>query len=223
MSDFILYIGNKTYSSWSWRGWLACKIAGISFVEKTIPLQEAGFKEAILKISPSGRVPTLHHGRVAVWESLAIAEYLAELRPEAGIWPAETTARAHARVISAEMHAGFAELRTAMWMNIRRRFPGKRRTPGALADIARIAELWRETRAAFGQGGPFLFGRRFNFADAMYTPVVARFVTWEPELPADAKAYVEAVWAQPWVREWCADAAAEPWTIARDEDPDRPH
>lgn len=219
MNEFTLYIGNKAYSSWSLRGWLACKIAGIAFTETVIPLDTSATRPDIRKASPAGLVPILKHGDVTVWETLAIGEYLAELRPKAGLWPADRAARSVARSISAEMHAGFRDMRQAMWMNMRRKFPGKGRTPGALADIARIAEIWRTTRAAHGAGGPFLFGAEFCFADAMYAPVVSRFTTWEPNLPADAIAYVAAVSGHPFMKEWIAGAAAETWVIEKYETP----
>jgi glutathione S-transferase len=219
MSDFTLYIGNKAYSSWSLRGWLACKIAGISFREVVIPLDLPTTQPDIRKTSPAGLVPILQHGDVTVWESLAIGEYLAELYPDSGLWPADRKARSVARSISAEMHAGFRDLRQAMWMNMRRSFAGKGRTPGALANIARIAEIWRTTRAAHGAGGPFLFGAKFGFADAMYAPVVSRFTTWAPELPADAAAYVAAVSNHPFMKDWIAAARAEPWDIAKYDTP----
>lgn len=223
MAEFTLYIGNKAYSSWSLRGWLACKIAGIAFEEAIHNMASDDWPAWVRGISPSAKVPVLRHripgGERLIWESLAIIEYLAELRPQAGLWPADVAARAHARVVSAEMHAGFVELRRAMWMNIRRRFPGKGRTPGALADVARIAALWRETRARFGAGGPFLFGSKLTGADAMYAPVVTRFVTWAPELPSDASAYVAAVWDHPFMVEWRRAADAEPWTNPKYETP----
>ncbi|MGQ0661978.1 MAG: glutathione S-transferase family protein [Pseudomonadota bacterium] len=216
MAEFTLYIGNKAYSSWSLRGWLACKLVGIAFEEVMIPLSRPETAAALAKLSPSGRVPVLRHGEIVLWETTAIAEYLAELRPQAGLWPAEAAARAHARAISAEMHAGFAELRKNMWMNVRRKFPGKGRTSGALADIARVVEIWRTARRAYGRAGPYLFGR-FTLADCMYAPVATRFVTWEPELPADASAYVEAIWTHPLIEEWRAGATAEPWAIEKYE------
>jgi glutathione S-transferase len=219
MADFTLYIGNKAYSSWSLRGWLACRLAGIAFDEAVIPLSRPDTAAAIRKHSPSGKVPALRHGRTLVWESLAIGEYLHDLAPKAGLWPDDPAARAQARSIAAEMHAGFAPLRQAMWMNTRRRFPGKGRTPEALANIERICAIWGETRTRFGGRGPFLFGRRFNLADAMYAPVVARFVTWEPKLPAKAKAYVAAVWDQPFMQEWRLAAEAESWVIDKYETP----
>lgn len=219
MADITLYIGNKAYSSWSLRGWFACKIAGIDFDEAIHDLYSPDWQTWARPKSPTGKVPALHHQGRVVWESLAIIEYLAELRPEAGLWPTDAAARAHARAIAAEMHAGFVELRRAMWMNVRRRFPGKGRTPGALADIARITALWRDTRARFGSGGPFLFGAKLSGADAMYAPVVARFVTWAPELPADAASYVSAIWEHPFMVEWRTAADAEPWTNPKFETP----
>jgi glutathione S-transferase len=216
MAEFTLFIGNKTYSSWSLRGWLACRLGGLAFEEVVIPLA-GGTTPAIAKHSPSGRVPLLRHGDLLVWESLAIGEYVHELAPKAGLWPDDRAARAHARAIASEMHAGFADLRRAMWMNTRRRFPGKGRTPGALADIERICAIWRDTRARYGAGGTFLFGKALTMADAMYAPVVSRFITWEPELPADANAYVAAVWEHPLLQEWRRGADAEPaaWALPK--------
>ena len=218
MADFTLYIGNKAYSSWSLRGWLACRLAGIGFDEVVIPLA-GGTTPAIAKHSPSGKVPLLRHGDLLVWESLAIGEYLHDLSPRAGLWPEDRAPRAHARAIAAEMHAGFADLRRAMWMNTRKRFPGKGRTPEALANIARICAIWRETRQRYGGGGPFLFGTAMTMADAMYAPVVSRFVTWEPALPDDAKDYVAAVWDYPLLQEWQRGADAESWVIEKYEVP----
>jgi glutathione S-transferase len=154
-----------------------------------------------------------------IWESLAIAEYCAELSP--GLWPAETRARAHARAISAEMHSGFRGLRQAMWMNLGAEFSsavaGRNRTPEALSDIARIEALWADTRARFGAGGPFLFGATFTIADVMYAPVVTRFLTWAPELTEASRAYVAAVRAHPLVDRWYREAEAEPaeWREAK--------
>lgn len=219
MAEFTLYLGNKAYSSWSLRGWLVCKLAGMPFDEAVHDMGAADWPQWVGSISPSAKVPVLKHGERVIWESIAIAEYLTELFPKAALWPTDAGARAHARAIAAEMHAGFGELRKAMWMNTRRRFAGKGRTPGAIADIARITTIWRTTRERFGAGGPLLFGRSFTVADAMYAPVVSRFVTWEPELPDDAKAYVAAVWDHPLLREWRQAADAEPMTMARYETP----
>jgi len=219
MANAILTIGNKAYSSWSLRGWLMCKIAGLDFEENLHDMGAPDWKSWVAANSPSGKVPCLAIDGAVIWESLAIGEHLAEGNL-AAFYPADRIARAHARAIAGEMHAGFAELRKAMWMNVRRKFPGKWRNPGALGDIARIETVWSETRARFGAGGPYLFGAQFGLADAMYAPVCARFFTWEPDLSAESRAYADAVWTHPWMREWCAAAAAEPWTIARYEDPD---
>ena len=201
-----LVIGNKNYSSWSLRPWLAMKVAGIAFTEERIPLYGPGAKEKILAVSPAGKVPCLVDGDLRVWDSLAICEYLAEKHP--GLWPREPAARAVARSISAEMHSGFLQLRTHMSMNIRKRHPGKGRTPEVLAEIARITAMWAECRGSFGAQGPFLFGL-FSIADAMYAPVVLRFRTYEAELPPGCRAYSDAVLALPALQEWIAAAAAE--------------
>ncbi len=219
MSDYTLYIGNKAYSSWSLRGWLACKIAGIAFEEALIPLYQPESRARYLAFSPTGKVPCLHHGRRVIWESLAIGEYLAEQAPAKALWPRDGGARAWARSIATEMHGGFGELRKAMAMNVRRRFPGKGRTAGALADIARIVAIWQETRARFGAGGPYLFGAEINLADCMYAPVVARFWTWQPELPAPAQDDVAALWAHPLMRQWVDEASREPWVHEGYENP----
>jgi len=214
--SYTLYIGNKNYSSWSLRGWLALKLTGAPFREVKIQLRGT-FNPDNRSFSPSAMVPALHDGNVLVWDSLAIAEYLAERHR--GLWPDDPVARAWARSIATEMHGGFGELRKAMWMNVRRRFPGKGRTPGALADIARIEAIWTETRARFGAGGPYLFGPTLNLADCMYAPVVARFWTWAPPLAAPAQDYVDALWAHPLMREWVGDAAKEPWVYDGYETP----
>ena len=200
MADFTLVIGNKNYSSWSLRGWLMAKIAGIEFDEIVVPLDRPETQAAIRKHSPSGRVPVLLHRGLAVWESLAIAEYLNDLKPEAGLWPPSAAARAHARAISCEMHAGFMDLRNNMPMNIRASFPGKGMTPGVRADIERITGLWRDCRKRFAGAFPkddgFLFGT-FGAADAMFAPVVTRFKTYSVTLDSDADAYCAAVLAHP--------------------------
>jgi glutathione S-transferase len=213
MSDGVLYIGHKRYSSWSLRGWLAVKLAGLDVDVRVIRFERPGPTTAIAELSPNGLVPFLEHNGARVWESLAICDYCAELQP--ALWPADRAARAHARSISAEMHAGFRELRMAMWMNLGRDFSGLGRTPGALRDIARIEALWAETRARFGGGGPFLFGAAFGAADAMFAPVVARFLSWKPEVSFETTAYCAAVRAHELVAEWYDGAAAEPaeWLI----------
>ncbi len=220
MAEFTLVIGNKNYSSWSLRGWLMARIAGIEFDEIVIPLDRPETQTAIRKHSPSGKVPVLLHRGLAVWESLAIAEYLNDLKPEAGLWPPSAAARAHARAISTEMHAGFMDLRENMPMNIRASFPGKGMTPGVRADIERIAWIWRDTRkrfsTAFGQDDGFLFGR-FGAADAMFAPVATRFRTFSVTLDADAQAYCAAVLGHPAMKEWIDAAEHEPWLIDKYE------
>ncbi len=211
-----LYIGNKAYSSWSLRPWLAARVAGIPFEETIIPLYEEGSPERMRAVSPVGKVPVLHHGDVVVWESLAIVEYLAEQFPDRRLWPEDSSARAVARAVSSEMHAGFSALRTNMGMNVRRRLPGRGRAPGVAEDIARITALWADCRARFGAAGPFLFGH-FTIADAMFAPVVTRFETYVVELPAVARAYSSAVLALPAMKEWYAAAESEPWVIDRYE------
>ena len=206
MSEPTLVIGNKNYSSWSLRPWLAMKVAGIPFAEHRIPLYGPGSKDQILVYSPAGKVPCLADGDLRVWDSLSICEYLAEKHP--GLWPQDPAARALARSVSAEMHSGFANLRAKMSMNIRKRSPGLGRTPESMADVARIVSLWSDCRARYGKGGPFLFGA-FSIADAMYAPVVLRFRTYEVELPADCRAYSDAVLALPAMQDWIAAAMAE--------------
>ncbi len=206
MSGLKLVVGNKNYSSWSLRPWLAMKVTGIPFEEIRVPLYGPESKAKLLAFSPAGKVPCLMDGNLPVWDSLSILEYLAERHP--GLWPGDPAARAHARSISAEMHSGFANLRTHMSMNIRKRHPGKGRTPESLADVARIVSMWSDCRARHGKGGPFLFGA-FSAADAMYAPVVLRFRTYEVELPPDCRAYSEAILALSAMREWMAAAVEE--------------
>jgi glutathione S-transferase len=220
MAEFTLVIGNKNYSSWSLRGWLMARIAGIEFEEIVIPLDLPETQGAIRKHSPSGRVPVLLHRGLAVWESLAIAEYLNDLKPEAGLWPAAAAARAHARSISSEMHAGFADLRARMPMNIRASYPGKGMTPAVRADIERITGLWRDCRkrfsTAFDKDEGFLFGT-FGAADAMYAPVVTRLRTYGVKVDKDTDAYCTAVLAHPAMKDWLDSAKHEPWLIAEYE------
>jgi glutathione S-transferase len=216
MSMCTLIIGNRNYSSWSLRGWLATSQSGIDFETELVRLSEPGSHAALLSHSPAGRVPVLRHDERVVWDSLAIIEYLAELCPDAALWPADADARATARSIAAEMHAGFAALRTNMPMNLRKALPGKGRGPGVADDIARIGAIWREARGRFGQDGPFLFGR-YSAADAMYTPVAARFRTYGVALDPRCQAYADAVLDWPAFLAWQKEALEEPWIIPDDE------
>jgi glutathione S-transferase len=217
MPDGRLLIGNRRYSSWSLRGWLSVRLAGLDVEEVVLPMQP-GVTPAIADATPAGLVPYLEHRGARIWESLAIAEYCAEHAP--GLWPADRILRAHARAIAAEMHAGFRALRQAMPMNCGREFPGRGRTPECLADIVRIEAIWREARAASG-GRAFLFGDAFGLADAMYAPVVSRFLTWRPDLAEDTRGYVQAVRAHPLVARWVEAALAEPaaWLLEKYENP----
>ena len=220
MADFTLVIGNKNYSSWSLRGWLMARIAGIEFEEQLIPLDLPETQPAIRKHSPSGRLPVLLHRGLAVWESLAIGEYLNDLKPEAGLWPAAAAARAHARSISCEMLAGFAELRANMPMNIRASYPGKGLTPAVRGEIERITGLWRDCRKRFAGASAkddgFLFGA-ISAADAMYAPVVTRLRTYGVSVDSDTDAYCKSVLAYPPMKEWSDAAKNEPWLIAAAE------
>jgi glutathione S-transferase len=210
-----LVIGNKNYSSWSFRPWIALKTFDIAFEERLIPLYRPDSKEEILKVSPAGQVPVLLDGDMVVWESLAILQHLAERFPKVAVWPKEPTARAHAHAIAAEMHAGFAALRQHCPMNMR---CDKKRelTHEAIADVRRIEAMWTDCRARFGSRGGFLFGD-FCAADAMYAPVVSRFTSYHIGLGAAAEAYCGAVRALPaWV-EWHSAGVNEPWVIEENE------
>jgi glutathione S-transferase len=211
-----LYLGNARYSSWSLRGWLMVHLAGLPVEDVFVPLG-GGNTPAVKAVSPSGLVPFLEHNGAKIWESLAIAEYCAEFNP--ALWPAERIARAHARAIAAEMHAGFRALRIAMPMNLGRDYSGLGQNPESLADIARIQAIWEETRAAYGAGGPYLFGADFNAADAMFAPIVTRFITYAPPLSAVARDYCAAVRAHKLVAKWYELAAKEPasWQLEKYE------
>jgi glutathione S-transferase len=213
MSQYTLVIGNKNYSSWSLRPWLLMKHSGIPFEEVRVPLYIAGYKETLRKYTPSGKVPVLVDGGFTVWDSLAIAEYLAERYPERQLWPADSTQRAVARSISAEMHSGFAPLRSKMSMNCRGSFPGVGRTVEVAADIERIQRIWTDCRDRFGAIGPYLFGT-FTIADAMYAPVILRFKTYAVQLTAAARLYADAILALPALQEWIEAAKAETEVIA---------
>ena len=217
MSELTLVIGNKNYSSWSLRAWLALRNAGIPFTEKLMLLLGEHWKEAIAAVSPSGRVPVLLHGKRTIWETLAILEYAHELFPEARLWPTDREARAAARAVACEMHAGFTALRTSMPMNLRRTdLEGKGRGPGVAEDIDRVCEIWRECRGRYGAGGNFLFGD-FGAADAMFAPVVTRLDTYGVELDDVCAAYSRAVLTLPAFVEWRDSALREPWIVPEDE------
>jgi len=211
-----LLIGNKNYSSWSLRPWIAMKVAGISFEETVVPLYEPGSREHVLAVSPTGKVPALVEGDIHVWESLAILEYLAEQFPEAALWPDDRRPRAHARAIAAEMHAGFVALRRHCPMNMRRAMKARNLTAEVAADVRRIDALWTDCRARFEAGGPFLFGS-FGAADAMYAPVVSRFHSYAIEVGPAARRYMEAVMGLPAWTEWRAAALKEPWIMPANE------
>jgi glutathione S-transferase len=206
-----LYVGSKRYSSWSLRPYLALSQSGLAFDCKTILLDRDTTKAEIAKVSPTGRVPILHHDGLVVQDSLAICEYVAELAPDANLWPADRAARAKARAISAEMHAGFAALRGNMPMDACGDKRGQGHTADALADARRVQEIWREQLTK--HGGPFLFGV-FSIADAMYAPVATRFRTYGVDVDAPCRAYVDTIYALPAMRAWIADAAREPETRA---------
>lgn len=214
MDGLVLYIANKNYSSWSFRPWIALKAAGIAFEEVLIPFNDDASNPKFRDVSPTGRVPVLHHGSLQVWESLAIIEYVAELYPDAGIWPYDPADRAMARSISMEMLSGFRALRNACPMNMRRE---KRRIDtGAdvAADVARITDIWRTMRQR--SGGPFLFGA-FSAADAMFAPVVNRLDVYDFDLDAETLAYMKAVQSHPAWIEWKAAALQESWIVPADE------
>ena len=220
MSESTLYIGNKNYSSWSLRPWLALKQAGAEFKEVMIPLHRPETMDQLQRHTPSQRVPALTHGGSTVWESLSICEYAAELFPAARLWPQDRDIRAVARSAANEMHAGFDTLRTWLPMDIRSRLKIAGRTEKAAGDIARVTQIWRDCREKYGASGangpgPFLFGG-FTIADAMFAPVTTRFVTYGVALDSACAGYVEAVTALPAMQSWIAAAKAEPWTIVYD-------
>ena len=206
MAGLKLVIGNKNYSSWSMRPWVAMRASGIAFEETRVPLYQPASKTEILKYSPAGKVPVLIDDNVTVWDSLAILEYLADRFPGKQLWPAAPAQRAHARAVCAEMHSGFAALRANLCMNLRRTFTTHAQTPEVLADIARIRAIWTDCLSA--SGGPFLFGA-FGNADAMYAPVVTRFVTYSVAVDETLRRYMAAVRALPAVEEWYRAAALE--------------
>lgn len=210
---YVLYVGNKNYSSWSLRGWLAVKLSGAPFREVLVQLT-GNYNPANRAFSPTALVPALHDGDVHVWDTLAIAEYLAERH--AGMWPADPAARAWARSIAAEMHSGFSALRNEMAMCIRERVDVRPWSDGLAANIARVEEIWSESRRRFGRGGAFLCGA-YSLADCIYAPVAFRFRTYDVHPAGEAGAYLAALLAHPHVREWEAAALAETTVLAADE------
>ena len=211
---YTLYIANRNYSSWSLRGWLCARLSGAPFEAKLVQLGTGGPNPAYLTFSPTGLVPCLHDGDVVVWESLAIAEYLAERHP--GMWPADAKARAFARSMCAEMHAGFRDLRSDMTMCIRERVDVRPWSNDLVEDIERVFALWTEARRRFGAGGPYLFGT-WSIADAFFAPVAFRFQTYAVEPLDEAGAYWRRLLAHPHVREWESAALAETTVIEVDE------
>ncbi|MEN4917285.1 glutathione S-transferase family protein [Achromobacter spanius] len=218
---YTLIIGNKNYSSWSMRPWIALRAAGVPFTEQKVGLFTEEFAKRLGAVSPAGLVPVLLDGDFAVWDSLAICEYAAERHPDAGLWPQDAKARARARSLAAQMHSGFPALRQAMPMNIEADLPGIEFPEAAQQDISRMQAIWHDTRAEFGQGGPFLFGK-FSVADAFFAPVVSRFVTYGVAAAGPVRDYMDAVLALPAMQEWMRDARAEATFVAADE-PYRTH
>lgn len=216
-----LIIGNKAYSSWSLRGWLACKQSGLAFEEVTVPLYDEEWerrREGNEFAPSSGKVPILWDGDTVVWDSLAIIDFLADRVGRDRFWPEDEGARAMARSMAAEMHASFPTLRRECPMNVRRRMTLANPSAELVGDVGRVLELWAQARARYGSGGPYLFGT-FSAADIMYAPVVTRFVTYGFNLPPFARAYAEAVLEQPWMFEWIKAANEEEWVIEQYEAP----
>ena len=204
----VLTISSKNYSSWCLRGWLLCKMAGLAFGEKMVPVDDPSVRAELLLLSPSFLVPCLTHDGIAIWDTLAIGEYLNEIRPNAGLLPADRAARARCRAISGEMHSGFNNLRSALPMNLKAHHPGYKIWAGAQADIDHIATIWNSCLADYG--GPYLFGARPTMADAMYAPVVTRFLTYDVALDRACADYCQRIMALPEMIEWVAAAKAEP-------------
>jgi len=202
-----LTLSSKNYGSWSLRGWLLCKMAGLDFVERTLPADDAAVRAELLLLSPSFLVPRLEHDGARIWDTLAIAEYLAELNPQAGLLPTERKARAHCRSISGEMHSGFANLRAALPMNVKARHAGYKVFAGARPDIARINEIWTDCLETYG--GPFLFGQP-SMADAMYAPVCSRFRTYDVSVNKHCDAYRDMILKWDPMVEWIEAAMIEP-------------
>ncbi len=217
-----LVIANKLYSSWSLRPWLLMRQLGIPFDEVLIPLDQPDTRARILAHSPAGKVPILvEDDGLAVWETIAILERVAEVRPDLAVWPWDGAARAHARSIAAEMHAGFSALRSACPMNLGKRYAARDRGEAVARDVARVTAIWRDARERFGAGGSFLFGA-FGAADAMYAPVVTRLDTYAIPVDPVSRAYMDAILGLPAYRDWLEAALDEPWIVPYDEVDEEP-
>ena len=208
MAKAVLTISSKNYGAWALRGWLMAKLAGLEFTEKTLPADDPEMKAEMLLLSSSMLVPSLMHQGIKVWDTLAIGEYLNELRPQAQLLPADAKARAHCRAICGEMHSGFASLRGSLPMNIKGHFPRYKVWSRAQADIDRVLHIWTDCLQTYG--GPYLFGDRAGLADAMYAPVVTRFLSYDVPLVGVCAAYAQRIMALPAMQEWVAAARAEP-------------
>lgn len=208
MAKAELTISSKNYGAWALRGWLMAKLAGLDFEENIVSPDDPAMKAEMLLLSSSMLVPSLIHNKIKVWDTLAIGEYLNEIKPKAGLLPADAAARAHCRAISGEMHSGFSSLRAALPMNIKGRFPNFKIWSRAQADIDRIVEIWKECLAVYG--GPYLFGAHPCVADAMYAPVVTRFLTYDVKLDPVCTAYCKRIMELPAMQEWVGEAQLEP-------------
>jgi glutathione S-transferase len=208
MAKAVLTISSKNYGAWSLRGWLTARLAGLDFAEKVISPDDPAMKAEMLLLSSSMLVPALLHNGITVWDTLAIGEYLNEIKPKAQLLPADLKARAHCRAVSGEMHSGFASLRSALPMNIKAHFPGFKVWSRAQSDIDRVLAIWNDCLETYG--GPYLFGKQPCLADAMYAPVVTRFLTYDVTIGKEAKAYCARIMALPAMQEWVAAAKVEP-------------
>jgi glutathione S-transferase len=208
MAKAVLTISSKNYGAWALRGWLMAKLAGLDFTEKVIPPDDPAMKAEMLLLAPSMLVPSLQHGGIKVWDTLAIGEYLHEIKPKAGLLPADAKARAHCRAICGEMHSGFGTMRGALPMNIKGHFPNFKIWSRAQGDIDRVVAIWKECLATYG--GPFLFGKEPCMADAMYAPVVTRFMTYDVALDKTCATYCKRIMELPAMLEWVAGAKKEP-------------
>ena len=208
MAKAVLTISSKNYGAWALRGWLLTKLSGLDFTEKIISPDDPAMKAEMLLLSSSMLVPSLQHGGVKVWDTLAIAEYLNEIKPKAQLLPADVAARAHCRAICGEMHSGFASLRGSLPMNIKAHFPNFKVWSRAQSDIDRVLEIWKQCLATYG--GPYLFGKLPSVADAMYAPVVTRFLTYDVPLDKVSLGYCKRIMELPAMKEWVAEAKKEP-------------